>query len=97
MKIKMDSPRALTKYYFASIKYEEPVYSYMGIHCKTRILDRYDERIRSGTFALDHSPTQKEIISNILNYYYDDDNEDRNAEIICYSPLSEEDYLAYNS
>lgn len=90
----MDSLQSSTKYYFASVKYRGPVYSYMGVHCTTRILDKYEDRIISDTFTIDHSPTREEIINHIIGDY--EAKEYRDVQIICYSSLSEEDYLAYN-
>lgn len=91
----MDSEDCELKYYHACIKYMSPTYSYMGVHSTTRIREKDEETIKSTVFSIDHSPTQIEIIKNVVSCYYDEGY--FGAEIISYSPITKEDYDAYNS
>ncbi len=73
---------SITRYFFASIKYERSYDYYDNV-------DGYKTEFVSGTFKLDHYPTEKDIIREIIN--------DEKGDVISYSELSKEQYEAFSS
>jgi hypothetical protein len=79
---------SITRYFFASVKYERSIYDYYDNvdGCKTDFM--------SGTFEMDHYPTEKDIIRAVLK---DCGEDGKGAYVISYSELSKEQYEAFNS
>jgi hypothetical protein len=75
--------RIMAYYFFACIEYLKPVTDYYGA------IEKYEKELESNVFSLDHYPSKKEIISNVIGSF------DTSSTIISYSLITKEQYDAF--